>query len=45
MMKEKMKRMRSRASGLNDFWTKLISWVFFLFMILRNVQREAIVDT
>ena len=47
MMKEKMKgmRMRSRASRLNDCWTKLMSWVFALILILRNVQKGAAVDT
>ena len=42
---EKMKRMRDRALGLKNFWNKLVSWVLALFLILRNVQRGAAVDT
>ena len=42
---EKMKRMRDRALGLKNFWTKLVSWVLALFLILRNVQRGAAEDT
>ena len=41
-----MKKMSgSRASRLNGFQTKLVSLVFALFLILRNVQRETVVDT
>ena len=40
-----MKRMKNRAFGLKDFWTKLVFWVLTLFLILRNVQRGAAVDT
>ena len=45
MKREKMKRMKNRALGLKDFWTKLVSWILALFLILRNVQRGAAVDT
>ena len=44
MKKEKMKRMKNRALGLKDFWTKLVSWVLALFLILKNIQRGATVD-
>ena len=40
-----MKRMRDHALGLKNFWTKLVSWVLALFLILKNVQRGAAVDT
>ena len=41
----KLQRMRNHALELKDFWTKLMSWVLALFLILRNMQREAAVDT
>ena len=45
MKKNEEQNSGSRASMLNGFQTKSVSLVFALFLILRNVQRGATVDT
>ena len=44
-MKEKNEKNEELCIGVEGFLDKLVFWVFALFLILKNVQRGAVVDT
>ena len=44
-MKEKNEKNEELCIGVEGFLDKLVFWVFALFLILKNVQRGAVVNT